>query len=257
MDCIARGTVSLYTSTKAFSLSHRPRMISVFPLERYPHVTSVASMMGPLYPQLWMILWSLVVVWLFSIMISICVMMTRPLRPCNPIHSEAPRGALYKTGTLPPLALQSSKARPLPARLSVHGPRASSRAFIKFSPIVAIDDCIHHLKLCQIHSHTHSHHHTSPPAKPPSILLPRPQFLRQIHPHPPRRQSHLLLLIHRHPRVIPLQQGGVHPLRPHVLYILLRFCDLHGGDGGRGGRRRDGVADALLDRRRGREGPVG
>lgn len=90
---------------------------------------------------------------------------------------------------------------------------------------------------------SHSHSRTYSMCQAPSILLPRPQTLRQVHPHPSRRQTDLLFFIHRHPRIVPLQQRNVHPLRFHVLYILFGFFDLPWG--GLGG---DGVADALLNR---------
>ena len=57
-----------------------------------------------------------------------------------------------------------------------------------------------------------------------SFMSP-PVFDRQIHTDPPGRQPDTLLLIHAHAGIIPLQQRGVLPLSPQILYELIR---LHG-----------------------------
>lgn len=57
----------------------------------------------------------------------------------------------------------------------------------------------------------------------PNNLFPR--LNRQLPPNPPSRKPNLLLLIHRHARIIQIQQMRIHPLRPRVLRYLFRFLD--------------------------------
>lgn len=52
-----------------------------------------------------------------------------------------------------------------------------------------------------------------------------PRLNRQLPPNPPSRKPNLLLLIHRHARIIQIQQMRIHPLRPRVLRYLFRFLD--------------------------------
>lgn len=56
---------------------------------------------------------------------------------------------------------------------------------------------------------------------PPSSALLLSILRRQLHPDPPRRQTHPLRLIHTHTRVVPLQQGHICSLGAHVCQILL------------------------------------
>ena len=51
---------------------------------------------------------------------------------------------------------------------------------------------------------------------PKSFLLPLPKLNRQIHPHLPSCKPHPLILLHVHPRIIPLEQRAVGPLRAEV-----------------------------------------
>lgn len=82
------------------------------------------------------------------------------------------------------------------------------------------------------------------PSRIPRPFLPIP-LRRHLHPHPPRRQPHPLLLIEAHAGIVPLQQRRVHALRPEVVEELLRLflalaeglrCGVLGGRG-RHGRR--------------------
>lgn len=52
-----------------------------------------------------------------------------------------------------------------------------------------------------------------------------PRLNRQLPPNPPSRKPNLLLLIHRHPGIIQIQQMRIHPLRPRILRYLLCFLD--------------------------------
>ncbi len=86
---------------------------------------------------------------------------------------------------------------------------------IQFTPSLLNPTSSPSIQVC-----SHLHHPSSSPT------TPNLEFLRQIHPHPPRRQPRPLLLIHIHARIISLQQRRVQPLRFYVLDHLVGCEDV-------------------------------
>ena len=60
----------------------------------------------------------------------------------------------------------------------------------------------------------------------PLSFLPNSPFLGKFHANPPGRQTNPLFLVHRHARIVSLQQGSVHPLSLCILNVLLARLDL-------------------------------
>ena len=57
-------------------------------------------------------------------------------------------------------------------------------------------------------------------------FLPDGPLLGKFHTNPPGRQTNPLFLVHRHARIVSLQQGNIHPLSLCILKILLARLDL-------------------------------